>query len=298
MATLEEMQSTYKAQVPNSGAATTPAPTQAAPTKVNTTVSTGGTYGQGQNMINSMYDAQRDARLNELKSGYEQSKSEHIAAQGKIAPQYQSAANALAVEAERNKRNFNLQAAANGLNTGAGGQAALAQNSAYQRDYGGLRTAEADAQAEAARQLANLEAKYQSDVASALANNDYQRAAAMYDEFKNSQNQDMQKAQILAEFGDFSGYASLYGQESADNMFRIWAIQNPELAYSVGKITKQQRDNIKSGRYMDEVRSSGSGSGGDPWAYGGAGWNPGYQLTPSDNIDRGAHENSAYWSTR
>ena len=42
---------------------------------------------------------------------------------------------------ERNRRNFNQQAAGSGLNTGTASQAALAQNSTWQTDYGNLRTA-------------------------------------------------------------------------------------------------------------------------------------------------------------
>jgi hypothetical protein len=229
----------------------------------------------GADKVNAMYDAQKAAQLNQLQSAYEQSKSEYTAAQAKIAPQYQNAANALAVEQERNKRNFNQQAAASGLNTGTASQAALAQNSANQREMGALRTAEADAQAEAARQLANFEDKYQADVAAAIANNDYQRAAALYDEFKNAQNMDLKNAQILAEFGDFSGYARLYGEDQAKNMFYIWAAQNPQLAFNSGRITEAQYNNLLAGKPINAVQAAGAAAGaGGPWAYGGSGWNP------------------------
>jgi hypothetical protein len=134
--------------------------------------------------------------------------------------------------------------------------------------------------AEAERQMANLTASYQTNIQTALANNDYQKAAALLDEYNNGYERDLKNAQVLAEFGDFTGYAGLYGQEQADNMFAIWASQNPDLAYLSGNITKDQRDNIKGGRPMNEgldengirIPTSG-GSGGymsDPWGYGGA----------------------------
>ena len=223
----------------------------------------------GEEKINAMYDAQKESQLKQLESAYNQSKSEYTAAQEKIAPEYQNAANALAVEYERNRRNFNQQAAATGLNIGTGAQARLAHNSAYQRDYGGLRASESEAQAEAARQLANFEAKYQSDVATAIANNDYQRAAALYDEYKNAQNMELKNAQILAEFGDFSGYAKIYGQEQANNMFIIWATQNPDLAYSAGRISETQYNNIISGNPINSPSGAVSANSGDDmsWLY-------------------------------
>jgi hypothetical protein len=286
MATVEELK-----QAQNASTNTT---TTAPSTGVANSYST-----QGADKINAMYDAQKESQLNQLKSAYDQSKSEYTAAQEKIAPQYQSAANALGVQNERNKRNMNLQAAANGINTGTASQMALAQNNVAQREYGKLRTAEADAQAEAARQLANFEAKYQSDVAAAIANNDYQRAAALYDEFKNAQNMDLKNAQILAEFGDFSGYSRLYGEDQAKNMFYIWAAQNPDLALNAGRITAAQRDNLVNGKPINEgldangnrVGSIASGgySGGnawESWQYDptlGAGWENS-SLNPANNF--------------
>ena len=277
----------------------------------------------GADKINAIYDAQKDARLNELKSAYDQTKSEYQAAQEKIAPEYQKSANDLAIQYERNRQNFNRQAAASGINTGTASQAALARQGQYQRDFGGLRTSEAEAQAEAARQLATFEAKYQADVAAAIANNDYQRAAALYDEFKNAQSVDLKNAQILAEFGDFSGYEALYGKEQADNMFFIWAAQNPQLAYNAGRITAGQRDNLLNNRPINynldangnpiavaTVAQSGGSSGGGSyggWSGGSSGGgssggtvsytSKGYSTTPAA-IDSGARENSAYWSMR
>ena len=148
------------------------------------------------------------------------------------------------MQSERNRQSFNQQAAGNGLNTGTASQAALAQNSAWQRDYGKLRTAQADAMATAQRGIDDLTAQYQSNVAAATANNDYQRWAALLDEYNNQYQRDMQQAQTLAGYGDFSGYASLYGQETADNMSRLWTAQNPGLAYNMGRITAEEYRNM------------------------------------------------------
>ncbi len=205
-----------------------------------TTPTMGSYTGVRKDAINQMYDAQKTQRENELKSAYEQSMSDYKAAQDKIEPQYQASANDLATQYERNRRNFNQQAVGNGINTGAGSQAALAQNNEYLRAFGNLRQEEANAMAESERQMANLTAQYQSAVASALADNDFNRAKALYDEGNNAEQRDLQRAQILAQFGDFSGYAALYGQEQADAMGMLWAAQNPDLAYNTGRITADQ----------------------------------------------------------
>ena len=149
---------------------------------------------------------------------------------------------------ERNRRNFNRQAAGSGLNTGTASQAALAQNSTWQRDYGNLRTAEADALAKADQQMAALETQYKSAVASAIAENDYDRAKALMDEYGNQENRDAAMAKTLASYGDFSGYAKLYGDDAANNMAQYWIYSNPQLAYSMGKISADEYARL-TGKY-------------------------------------------------
>lgn len=242
-------------------------PTTAVPTTVPTapvaqSVSAPGAINTADraNEISAIYDAQREARLAELQSAYDQSQSGYQAAADKIAPQYQNQANDLAVQYERNRRNFNQQALDSGLNTGTGSQAALAQNSEYQRDFGSLRTAQANAVAETDRQMANLTAQYQSNIKAALAENDYQKAAALLDEYNNGYNRDLKNAQVLAEFGDFTGFAAIYGQEQAEGMAKIWTAQNPDLAYNTGRITAEEYKGMTGG-YPAGYSAPSSGGG-------------------------------------
>ena len=187
--------------------------------------------------INKLYDAQKQNQLAQLENAYNQSLSKAQAAADKIPATYQTQANDLAVQYERNRRNLNQQAAGSGINTGAGSQMALALNSQWQRDYGGVKQAQADAQAEAERGIVDLTSQYQSAISQAVSENDYKRAADLLDEYENQYKNDMNKAQILAQFGDFSGFAGLYGQEQADKMFNIWKAQNPDLAWNTGNLT-------------------------------------------------------------
>ena len=205
------------------------------------------TSGQSK-AVNDLYDAKKESQLSQLESAYQASRSEAEAARDRLPGQYRQQANDLSAQYERNRRNFNLQAEASGLNTGAASQAALARNSAYQRDMGNLRTSQAEAMAEADRGLADLERQYQANVSSAIADNDYQRAQALMNEYNNGYSRDLNTAKTLAAYGDFSGYASLYGQDTADNMAALWKAQNPELAYNTGRMTAEEYKAI-TGKY-------------------------------------------------
>lgn len=230
-----------------------------------------GVLGSGYNTartdaINQIYDAQRKAREEELKAAYEKSRSDYQAARDKIAPEYQKQANDLSVQYERNRQNFNNQAAATGINSGTASQAALARGGEYQRDFGNLRTAEANATAEADRQMANLTAEYQANVRAALADNDYKKAQALLDEYNNGYQRDLKNAQILAQFGDFSAFANLYGADQAKNMEAVWRAQNPELAasldYAAGKIDAEQYRQLTGTYPAGYIPAGGSGGGG------------------------------------
>lgn len=230
-----------------------------------------GLLGSGYNTartdaINQIYDAQRKAREEELKAAYDRSMSDYQAARDKIAPEYQKQANDLSVQYERNRQNFNNQAAATGINSGTASQAALARGGEYQRDFGNLRTAEANATAEADRQMANLTAEYQANIRAALADNDYKKAQALLDEYNNGYQRDLKNAQILAEFGDFSGFLNLYGEDQAKNMEAVWRAQNPELAasldYAAGKIDAEQYKQLTGTYPAGYIPAGGLGGGG------------------------------------
>ena len=143
---------------------------------------------------------------------------------------------------ERQRRNLNEQAAANGLNTGAGSQMQLALGSNYQRDYGGIRKAEQAAINEADRGIRDLQSAYQSSVQQAVADNDYRRAQALLSEYKNQYQNALNQASTLASYGDFSGYLNDpgYSQEQVDAMRSAWIAGNPDMAYRTGAITPEQ----------------------------------------------------------
>lgn len=251
---------------PAAGSATTAPTTPTSPTTPATPAAGNGYNTARTDAINQIYDAQRKAREEELKAAYDKSRSDYEAARDKIAPEYQKQANDLSVQYERNRQNFNNQAAATGINSGVASQAALARGGEYQRDFGNLRTAEANATAEADRQMANLTAEYQANIRAALADNDYKKAQALLDEYNNGYQRDLKNAQILAEFGDFSGFHNLFGEAQAKNMEAVWRAQNPELAasldYAAGKIDAEQYRQLTGTYPAGYIPAGGLGGGG------------------------------------
>ena len=96
---------------------------------------------------------------------------------------------------------------------------------------------------EAARQQ-----QYQTEITTALRAGDYQRAQALLSEYNNGYTRDLNTAKNLAAYGDFSGYAGLYGQETAASMAALWKAQNPELAYNTGRMSAEEYKAI-TGKY-------------------------------------------------
>lgn len=278
--------------------AETPAatPSMRTPTTTSTVTSSGRTYTsnfQPQTYTPTgiydpanlqAYNAEREAQIRQLyadaqqsalaglKTAYDQNLSDATAYRDQISPQYQQSMNALSAEYERQRRNNNMQAAANGLNTGAGSQMALAQSANYQANQAGLAAKENQALDEANRRLADLKQNYQNAIAEATANNNYKLAASLMEEYQNAYNRQLnientnyqrqqavesqnytrqwnederaysrgtEEAARKAQYGDFSGYADLYGEDIARNMELTWAMQNPQIAYAAGKLSAE-----------------------------------------------------------
>lgn len=303
---------------------------------------------ESEGKISDLYDKQLSTQKLELENALNKGIAAQEEARAGLAQSYQTAANDLSVQYERNKRNLNMQALANGLNTGTGSQQQLALNQGYMKGYSSLRGQEASENASIDRAIANLKTDHENAIAQAIANNDYQRAAALMDNYNtqlswlenrqlanqnyydslsatnqnwldttnlNNQNrldstmdsnrnyldtttlqnqnrldstrdantnrfdstsdsnrnwsdtQAMNRAQTLASYGDFSGYAYLYGQETANTMKEMWIAQNPDLAYRTGQIDANRYKQM-TGSYPPGYSTGGGGGG---YYYGGSG---------------------------
>ena len=186
--------------------------------------------------IGNLYNQQYNAQAAQLKTAYDKNLSDAQAAQQKIAPQYQTQANQLGTQYERNRRNLNLQNMMSGMGTGTALQQQEALNTAFQKNYAGLRANEIGAQAQASQNIANLGIDYQNQLASARMDAENKKAASLVeDQNKQSEWYDTQ-AKLLAGYGDFSAYEKLYGKDAADQMKEVWIIQNPRAALGAGLI--------------------------------------------------------------
>lgn len=278
MANETEKLYTETATQTGAGTGTTPTSTATATSPYVTGNQTLDNYNNTRyQQINSMYDAQRDNALNQLEVAHNKNMADAQAAYDKITPAYQEARNESGAEYERQRRNNNLQAQANGLNTGTNSQMQLAASNVYQTNQAKLSKAEKDALAESERQQLTMKQQYEADVADALSKNDAERAAALLNEYGQQYDRMQNEAKTLAAYGDFSLYKQLYGEAAATQMEQAWLLQNPQLAYTLGKITPQQYFSMTgkwpNGYNTGSTASSGGGRSGGSY-YGGSGGNP------------------------
>ena len=132
--------------------------------------------------VNSLYDAQREANIQALKSAYDRNMAALDAQAAKIPAIYRDAENRTASADAINRANFNEYAAASGLNSGTAGQAQLAMNNQLLSEQSALQRARAEAlnDVETARTQARMD--YKNAVAQAIKDGNLQRAQALYDE--------------------------------------------------------------------------------------------------------------------
>ncbi len=190
--------------------------------------------------IEDYFEREKQAELQRLQQEHQKNTAALEAENQAIEQSYAKQGNNLAVQYERNRRNFNEQAQSRGLNTGTASQAALAQNSVYLRNFGELSGRRTAAREKGRNELHNLSVDFSNKTAAAAADSDRRKAEALYKEREKDMQQRFSQAQTLAKYGDFSLYAQIYGKEQADKMEAVWKAQNPELAYKIGKISESE----------------------------------------------------------
>lgn len=240
-------------------------------TQTSSTTTTQKTYGMNAderiNQINNMYDSYAESQKAQLQGSLDKTIRGYDEQLAQLPGQYQKQADALELQYERNKRNLNEQIAYNGMNAGAGSQAALSQNSAYLKGNAELGKSRAEAENQINMKKAGARADTENAINQAIAQNDYQRAAALLDAYKEQFTEKISRAETLAAYGDFSGYEDLYGTDAAKQMFDGWKASNPDLAYRMGYLTAAEYKKY-TGKYPAGYKAPGSGGG-----YGGYGGN-------------------------
>ena len=200
------------------------------------------TFAQRQNesaaQINNMYDKQAETQAAGLKAEYDRNMSNAQAAADKIAPQFQSQANTLAGQFERNRRNANLSAMVSGLGSGAGQQQQNAMRNAFVGQYGALRGQEAGAVTDANQKMADLTTAYNNALVSSRAETDAKRNQELIKNFNTNRDWYEKQAQDMAQnYGQFGNLKDIYGEAQANQMRNTWIAQHPDEAFRSGMIT-------------------------------------------------------------
>lgn len=198
----------------------------------------GGDISDASQYLRDMYAQQIAAELAALKSTYEQNVADIKAQDDLIASTYEKQRNQAAAQNDLQRMQMNEYGIMRGLNSGTSGQMALAQSAAYQGSLAQLGSQEAQSLADNALNLTKLTAQYKNAADQAAAQGNAQLASALYDEYVRQQQMAWQyqqaaqeqanweaqftyqqqqdalasaasRAELLAAFGDFSGYKAL-----------------------------------------------------------------------------------------
>ena len=139
--------------------------------------------------INNIYNRQKESTLRTLKSAYDSNVASIDTAKKALDTNSYEAKREVAGDAAITRQRLNEAFAANGLNTGAVGQANLALLNQKAANLNKIDLAKQQAQQEYDAQKAALMQTYQAEVKSAIQQNDAQRAQALYAAWKEQQAQ-------------------------------------------------------------------------------------------------------------
>lgn len=174
-----------------------------------------GNGGSQNDYINQMYSEALKAQLAQLESSYKQNISDLDASVGKVDNTYNEQKRQADGLSAQNAASWREMANAYGLNSGAIGQAALAQNNQNQIDINTLSAAQAQAQADIERQRTLLGQQYQLQINQAIAENNFQKAEMLYQEAVRSEEALRQQEQFNASM--MQQYAQMAMQQQQYN---------------------------------------------------------------------------------
>ena len=137
--------------------------------------------------INDIYDRQKESTLRTLKSAYDSNVASIDTAKKALDTNSYEAKREAAGDAAITRQRLNEAFAANGLNTGAVGQANLALLNQKAANLNKIDLAQQQAQQEYDAQKAALMQTYQAEVKSAIQQNDADKAKALYAAWKEQQ---------------------------------------------------------------------------------------------------------------
>lgn len=211
---------------------------------------------ESQNQINNTLDNNLATEKQGIQDAFQKNTAAQTQATNAGQQQFQFAKQDLDAQSARNVNNMNQYADVRNLNRQPGSQQSLALGLGRSVAAGQLARQQQMAAEESARRQALLETAAKNKIAQAVANNDYQKAAALLDDY-NNQNAWLDKnSEFMANFGNFTGYEQAYGPDTAGAMRQLWIAQNPELAYNTGAID-EKRYEAMTGRKPPDWKGDG-----------------------------------------
>lgn len=141
----------------------------------------GGKYDLSE-WLKQQYESALESELAVLKDAYEKNTASLDDEEARLSGIYDPQRNRVAAQNALSKRAWDERAEANGLSSGANGQAELARSSVLARDLASIGEEEANARADVSLRKKNLTIEYTNAIAQAKANGQAELAQALYNE--------------------------------------------------------------------------------------------------------------------
>lgn len=168
-----------------------------------------------EELIRQMYDGNLASQMAQLQQNYQKADSEYTVAKEQNAKTTDANLSRTAVEGQKAAMNMAQLHAAQGLSSGAKAQARLSLENQTMANMTALRAAQQQSDADIERQRTLLAQDYAAAIAKAQADNDLQKAQALYEQAKQAEADLLSKkeatAELLAKAGDFSLLQELRG---------------------------------------------------------------------------------------
>lgn len=189
----------------------------------------GASSSDAADYLKDMYAQNLEAQLAGLKSSYDQNVADLKAEAEAIPKRYYEARNETAAQNDIAREYFNELAAANGLNSGTAGQAALSNSATLQGNLSSISEQEKDALSANALEQNKLAIAYENAINQATASGNAALAQALYQEYIRQEEANLAQSQWQAQF-DFnkqqyqdslSQYQDSINAQNRDNAYNL-----------------------------------------------------------------------------
>ena len=274
----------------------------------------GGTSGGGSGYdlsewLKKQYASALEGELAGLKDAYEKNNASLEDEEARLSGIYDPQRNRIAAQNALAKRVWDERAAANGLSSGANGQAELARSSVMQRDLASIGEEEANARADVSLRKKNLTIEYTNAITQARANGQAELAKALYNELVRVQglereDQIRESEKALKQAQAKMEYDLALKQMEADRTAASQPTVKPSLtasqAYTAYKNGIRTDEVMTAMQHYYGIGGSSSGASGGTYSGGTSGKTGTTTTTPSKTTTTGkvSYDNGGLTSTQ